>query len=105
VPQVLQGLDQQPLGPLDRDRGNRAVPAQPPRQASQASQASDIMVIPCLVHNLALRIDKAQLMKRITPVDPGEQPVRRSRPDLRRNFQPAIPSRTRHRTAGRAGTS
>ncbi len=39
---VLQGLDQQPLGALDRDRGERAMPAQPPRQRSQACDVMGI---------------------------------------------------------------
>ena len=55
--------------------------AQPPRQAGQAGH---VMVIARLVHDPALRINQAQLMKRIAPVNPGEQPVGRSRPDQRR---------------------
>ena len=75
---VLQGLDQQSLGPLDSDPGERAVTAQP---LLQICQAGGIMGISALVHDLAQRIDQAQLMIAIAPVDPGEQPVGPSRAD------------------------
>jgi hypothetical protein len=69
VPTGLQVLDQQPLGPLDRNRQPDPEPAEFP---VQLGQPGDVMGHTGLAAPGAGGVDHAQLMVAAAPIDPDE---------------------------------
>jgi len=94
MPLLLKALHQQTFGAFDRDPRHRAVSPQPLGELPQAVHVvSDL----ALLHDPPGGIKHADLMVRVTPVDPDEHPVGRGRRDRSRVQHEHHPSRMCHR--------
>jgi len=76
---LLQRLDQQPFGALDRDPLHRAMPMQ---SLSQPTRPGDVVGELALMNHATGRIEDAELVMGVAPVQPDEHPVSSSRFDF-----------------------
>ena len=75
----LQCLDQQPFGAFDRDAVRRPMPAS---RSMSARRATDVVGELALIEQSACRVQDAQLVMGVAPVQSDEHSVNSSRFDL-----------------------
>jgi len=76
---LLQPFHQQTLGTFDRDAGDPAVRVQ---QVVEVAESGDIVRESALMNQPSCRVQDAELVLGVTPVQPDEHTLTRGRGDL-----------------------